>query len=98
MINKSTYTIGAYLDGELVGFIRGFSDDHSVHFIQDIIVKESCKRQGIGGALLKNACEHYPKVRKTVLLSEKDAEPFYASQGFKPLEAYGGTCFVKITL
>jgi len=93
MINKSTYTIGAYQDEKLVGYIRGFSDDYSIHFIQDLIMKESHKRNGIGSLLIKTACERYKKVRKTVLLSEEDAQEFYISCGFKHL--YEGACFIK---
>lgn len=99
IIKNSTYTIGAFDKENLVGFIRGFSDAYSINFIQDIIVKNSNKRQGIGCKLIAYVCKRYEKVRKTVLLTDNEngTKLFYKDCGFTNLEILQNIkCFMKI--
>ena len=70
--------------GQLIGLARAISDDVSVCFLQDILVRPGQQRSGVGRALVQRVLERYRHVRRKVLLT--DAEPgqraFYESLGF----------------
>lgn len=99
MITSSSYTIGAFIESNLVGFIRGFSDQYSIHFIQDIIVKPEHQRKGIGKILINKALAKYAHAQKTILLTDDDEAQihFYKSCKFKNLETLQTmNCFIKL--
>lgn len=69
-IQHSTDAIGAY-DGEtLVGLIRTVSDKTTVCHIQDILILDSHKHQGIGTALMKIILDQYKDVRQVILMTD----------------------------
>ena len=83
-VQGSTYVVSAWNGGELIGLARGLSDDVSVFFLQDILVRPEWQRQGIGRALLADCLERYSHVRLALLLTD-DKEyqtAFYQSFGF----------------
>ena len=84
-IDQSSYVVSARdATGQLVGLARVISDDVSVCFLQDILVRPGRQRSGIGRTLVERVLERYGHVRRKVLLT--DAEPgqraFYESLGF----------------
>ncbi len=83
-LRNSTYLVTAW-DGDcLVGLARGLSDDVSVFYLQDILVRPTYQRQGIGARLLRNCLERYAHVRLHILLTDEDEQVvrFYEALGF----------------
>ena len=87
-VDRSTYVVTARDDGELVGLARVMSDDVSIMYLQDILVRPSHHRQGIGTVLATRCLERFEHVRQKVLLT--DDEPgqaaFYSSLGYRNLD------------
>jgi ribosomal protein S18 acetylase RimI-like enzyme len=77
--------VTAWRDGQLIGLARALSDDVSIVYIQDILVRPEAQRGGVGRALLANILERFAHVRSAVLLTDDDEAQlrFYASLGFK---------------
>jgi len=84
-IQGSSYRVVSQDDDTLIGLARALSDDASVVYIQDILVRPTHQGQGVGRALLEAVLRRYAHVRQKVLLT--DDRPgqlsFYASLGFK---------------
>ena len=79
----------AELDGEVVGYCLGF--DHytlyangRVAWVEEITVRESVRRSGVGKALMENF-EEWSRNRgnKLVALATRRAAPFYGSIGYE---------------
>ena len=67
----------------LVGFTRVISDLTFRATIWDVVVRESHRGRGIGGALVKRALEHPDlKTVSTFLLLTRDKHSFYERLGF----------------
>jgi len=47
----STWVMTARHDGELIGLARGLSDDVSIFYLQDILVRPEWQRRGVGRAI-----------------------------------------------
>src|SRR5688500_16315600 len=58
--------------GEVVGALRSISDDVSIHYLQDLLVKPSHQRRGIGRRLVEGAKERYSHVRTHLLLTDNE--------------------------
>jgi GNAT superfamily N-acetyltransferase len=80
--------------GRLVGYCLGF--DHltfyangRVSWIEEIMVAESCRRQGVGRALMAEL-ERWARSRgsKLVGLATRRAAPFYDSLGYEASATY----------
>jgi len=84
-LRNSTYVVAAWRDGQLIGLARVLSDDISIVYIQDILVRPEFQRGGVGRALLAHLLERFAHVRSVVLLTDSDEKQlrFYASLGFK---------------
>lgn len=82
---NSSYVVTAWQEGQLVGLARALSDDVSIVYIQDILVRPEFQRGGVGRALLTRLLERFAHVRSAVLLTDADEKQlrFYASLGFK---------------
>ena len=83
-VTNSTYTVVARDQGELVGLARVISDDHSIMYLQDILVLPSHQRQGIGRALLERCLERFAHCRGKVLMTDDEERQilFYESLGY----------------
>jgi GNAT superfamily N-acetyltransferase len=84
-VRNSSFVVAARDDGgDLVGLARAISDDSTICYLQDILVRPACQGSGIGRALLASITERYGHVRQTVLIT--DDEPaqraFYQAMGF----------------
>ena len=79
----------AEVNGEMVGYCLGF-DHHTfyangrVAWVEEITVKESVRRRGVGKALMKNF-EEWSRNRgnRLVALATRRAAAFYASIGYE---------------
>lgn len=88
---NSTYVVSAWYGDTLIGLARGLSDDSSIFFLQDILVRPDFQRQGIGKQLLMNCLERFKHVRSRVLLTDDEGKQFrfYKSLGFKNTKDLG---------
>ena len=96
--DQSLFTLGAYDEGELVGFIRCVGDGEHIVMVQDLIVAESHLRQGIGKTLMQSVYERFPDVRMLMLLTDamdERANAFYQSIGMTKLEQNGCVTYMR---
>ena len=96
-LEKSIYTMSAWDDETLVGLVRVLGDGVSIVYIQDVLVKSSHKRRGIGTQLVKEVLKAFEDVRQIVLITDENDESndFYASLGLKKLTDYQGSLYVR---
>lgn len=87
-IKNSTDCIGAYEGDILAGLIRTVSDLQTICYIQDILILDAYKKQGIGTKLMKIILDKYSHVRQINLMTgiEDFQRSFYESFGFVPFE------------
>ncbi len=83
-VSNSTFVVTAREDGELIGLARVVSDDHTIMYLQDILVLPSHHRRGVGRALLERCLERFGHCRQRVLLTDDEEGQlrFYESLGF----------------
>lgn len=76
----------------LIGLARVVSDNATICYLQDVLVKPSHQGHGVGRALVQAALEPYANVRQKVLLT--DDEPaqrrFYESLGYSEAAVAAG--------
>lgn len=83
-VANSTYVVTVREKGDLVALARCVSDDESIAYLQDLLVRPDFQRQGVGWALLVRVLDRFTHVRQMVLLTDDDEgqHRFYASFGF----------------
>lgn len=101
-VDRSTYVVTARdADGELVGLARCLSDEVSVMYLQDVLVRPPNQRQGIGRNLVRACIARFTEVRQKVLMT--DDEPglrrFYERLGYSnvaELRTSGLAAYVQV--
>lgn len=86
---NSLYTMGAFDDSKLVGFIRCVGDGEHILLVQDLIVTPEYQQRGIGTYLFKTIMQKYSKVRMFMVVTDIDDivdNKFYKSFNLKKLE------------
>lgn len=81
---QSLFVIGAFEDDHLVGFARCIGDNEYILYVQDLIIKPSHYRKGIGKELINRVSQKYSNVRQFVLITDKEdkvANAFYQAVG-----------------
>lgn len=88
--HNSSYVLIAKDGNEVVGLLRSMSDDVSIHYLQDILVKPTFQQQGIGRKLIDQVLKRYSHVRTHMLLtdSEEKQMKFYKSLGYENLKDF----------
>ena len=85
-------------EGEtLVGLLRAVGDGETILYLQDLLVRSSHRRRGIGRELLERMTADYPQVRQKVLLTDaadRRAMDFYRACGWRGAEEQGGTALL----
>lgn len=94
---NSLLILGAYDGDDLMGIVRVVGDGHTIVFVQDILVYNRYRRQGVGTALLKAVLERYRDVRQIELVTDDTdkTKAFYGSVGFRPLADIGCCGFMR---
>ncbi|MFC3299322.1 GNAT family N-acetyltransferase [Arthrobacter agilis] len=90
---EGSSTLVAAHDGKtLVGLARVVSDGASICYLQDILVRPTHHRRGIGRALAERALEQYPHVRQKVLITDDEPQQkaFYEALGYTQTEEFQG--------
>jgi ribosomal protein S18 acetylase RimI-like enzyme len=84
-IEGADFVVSAMVGDSLVGLARCVSDDVSIVYIQDILVRPEHQGKGVGKSLVRAILERYCHVRQKVLLTDTRPEQlhFYGSLGFK---------------
>jgi GNAT superfamily N-acetyltransferase len=82
----SSLVVGAYLDGQQVGYLRVVSDKTTFAWIADVWVDEPHRGHGLARAMVIFALEHaeHQGLRRWVLAT-RDAHEIYAACGFELL-------------
>jgi GNAT superfamily N-acetyltransferase len=81
--------IVAIKDEQVIGYVRGLTDESVLMHITDLLVDPTNRVQGIGRLLLQVCHLLYPRVGIN-LVAEKEAIPFYEAVGYHYVgESYG---------
>lgn len=98
LLPGSLWHLSAWREGRLVGLLRAVGDGCSILYIQDILVRPDCQRQGIGRALLSRALERFRDIRQVVLLTDDQPETraFYQALGLRPVADDGVVAFMAL--
>jgi GNAT superfamily N-acetyltransferase len=83
LISESDRVIGAYHDGEQVGFARVVSDRANMAWLGDVFVLAEHRGRGLGIELVREAVEHPDYQDLTWFLNTRDAHSLYARFGFQ---------------
>lgn len=96
-IGSSLAVVSAWDNDKLVGLIRAVGDGQTIIYIQDIIVLNLYKRNGIGSRLLYCILDKYNNVRQKVLITDDTDETraFYEANGFMSCDKKRITAFVR---
>lgn len=83
-VRGSSHVVTARREERLVGLARAVSDDSTIAYIQDILVRPDQQGRGVGRQLVQAILERYAHVRQKVLLTDDRPQQleFYASLGF----------------
>lgn len=83
-LRGSSTIVEAREGSRLVGLARVVSDGASICYLQDLLVRPSHQRQGIGRALVHEVMLAYEDVRQKVLITddERRQKLFYESLGY----------------
>ena len=75
-------------NGQLIGLARCLSDDVSIFYLQDILVRPEFQRRGIGTQLMSRCQDRYQHVRTQVLMTDDLASQlaFYRSTGWTRMQ------------
>jgi GNAT superfamily N-acetyltransferase len=81
-----SHCLGAYRDGEQVGYARAITDHATFAWIADVWVEETLRGQGIGRRMVQWFLDH-PDLKdiRRIALGTADAHGVYAALGFHPL-------------
>lgn len=96
--DNSLYTLGAFDDCKLIGFIRSVGDGEHILVVQDLIVEPEYQKQGIGTYLFKTIMEKYSKVRMFMVVTDIEDivdNKFYQSFKLKKLEAMNMVGYIR---
>ncbi|MBO0779430.1 MAG: GNAT family N-acetyltransferase [Ktedonobacteraceae bacterium] len=75
--------VGAWDEGQLVGFARVVSD-HCFHtYIEDVMVHPTYQKISIGSLILSRLMEALPTTEIVTLFCQAELVPFYEKQGFR---------------
>jgi GNAT superfamily N-acetyltransferase len=78
-------------DGDLVGLARVVSDGASIAYLQDVLVRPSAQRGGLGRRLVEAVLAPYADVRQKILLTDDEPaqKAFYESLGYRETRDFG---------
>ncbi len=96
--DRSNFAVYAYTDNGLTGLARCISDDVSIAYLQDILVRPEAHRQGLGQALMKAVIERYVHVPKIMLLTDNRPQQlaFYSALGFQRIDGEPFNAFLRL--
>lgn len=86
--------------GELVGLVRGLSDDVSILFVQDLLLRPDWQRRGVGRALMNAVLTRHAHVMQMALLTDDGPGQlaFYRSLGLQNTRDLGLNAFYRANM
>lgn len=98
LLKNAYYFVTVWDNDQLVGLTRVISDDHSIAYVQDILIDPDYQGNGIGSKLLNMIKERFNHVRQVVLMTDTSEKTinFYEKNELLSLDKYGCTAFMKI--
>ncbi|GEP24678.1 GNAT family N-acetyltransferase [Lentilactobacillus diolivorans] len=94
---RSSSYLSVKVAGELVGMIRIITDQQTIIYIQDLLVRPEFQRRKIGTRLVNLVLKRYREVGQVVLMTDQTEKTarFYQSLGFIDADSSGyGHAFV----
>lgn len=82
MIERSLCVSATTADGRLVGFARALTDGHYRAFIEDVVVDEAHRGQGIGRGLVETLLAELTTIEEIILACSDENISFYERFGF----------------
>lgn len=101
-LNAGIVNLSAYHNDRLAGFGRVIGDGAIYFYIQDLIVDENYRGQGLGALIMRTLIEDVKKIASPGavigLMSAKDVDDFYEPFGFvtRPNERFGAGMILEI--
>lgn len=98
-LRNSLRVVVAHLGGVLVGVARLVGDGSTICYLQDVLVREEARHQGLGRALVNEAFAPHAAVRQHVSITDEEPgqQAFYEALGFSWLgTSVPGRAFVKL--
>lgn len=83
MLQQTPLHVSAWHNGELIGFARALSDGVYRAVIEDVIVTQQLRGNGIGKKLVKLLLIELVEVEEIMLGCMEELAPFYERFGFK---------------
>ncbi|MEM8533621.1 MAG: GNAT family N-acetyltransferase [Chloroflexota bacterium] len=83
MLKATPICLGAWHDNQLVGFARALTDDCYRAIVEDVIVDQSLRGQGIGGTMMEQILDRLKHVEEIILFCGEERIPFYTQLGFE---------------
>lgn len=98
-VENSLWKLSVWDGRELVGLARAVSDDASIAYVQDILVRPDRQRNGIGTRLAAAALERFAHVPQIVLITDDEPKTasFYRSVGMTDLGELGVRGFARFS-
>ncbi|KTT87234.1 GNAT family acetyltransferase [Mammaliicoccus sciuri] len=98
LLKNTCYFVTVWDNDQLVGLTRIISDDHSIAYVQDILIDPDYQGNGIGSKLLNMIKERFNHVRQVVLMTDTSEKTinFYEKNELLSLDKYDCTAFMKI--
>ena len=76
-------SVGAWKDDTLIGFARAVSDGKFRAYIEDVVIHNSYREEGIGTKMVSNLLDELSHIDVISLFCEEKLLPFYEKNGFK---------------
>lgn len=76
--------------GEVVGCMRGLTDQFITLYICELLIEGNCRGEGIGKALLAHVHALYPETRMEMLASST-SHSYYEAHGYRPFYGFRKT-------
>ncbi|NOK63394.1 MAG: N-acetyltransferase [Chloroflexi bacterium AL-W] len=83
MLKATPIFLGAWHDDYLVGFARVLTDDCYRAMVEDVIVEQTLRGQGIGQAMMGHVLGRLKHVEEVLLFCVEERIPFYERLGFE---------------
>ena len=89
MLEHTPLQVTAWDGDRLVGFARSLTDGVYRALVDDVIVDESVRGQGVGKALVTALTNELADVDEVFLGCDEKVRPFYESLGWRPDDSPG---------
>ncbi|WP_339216960.1 GNAT family N-acetyltransferase [Solibacillus sp. FSL W8-0372] len=76
-------SVGVWKDDTLIGFARAVSDGKFRAYIEDVVIHNSYREEGIGTKMVSKLLDELSHIDVISLFCEERLLPFYEKNGFK---------------